>query len=102
MPKPKLPALPPEFDAAVDLWREAEDDVVAALARFRAAPNPVNRLAVIMSWTSLRVALGALGSWAVEHQQADDASAWARARAKALQKEIRQASLTEGRPILFD
>ena len=102
MPKPKMPALPPEFDTAVDFWREAEHDVLAALARFRTAPNPVNRLAVIMSWTALRVALGALGSWAIEHQQADDASAWARARAKALQKEIRQVSLTEGRPILFD
>lgn len=102
MPKPKMPALPPEFDTAVDLWRDAEHDVLAALARFRAEPNAVTRLAVIMSWTALRVALGALGSWAIEHQQADDASAWARARAKALQSEIRQVSLVEGRPILFD
>jgi hypothetical protein len=102
MSRPKTPALPPEFDVAVDLWREAEQDVLAALARFRTAPDPVNRLAVIMAWTALKVTLETLGSWAIEHQQADDASAWARARAKALRKEIRQASLAEGRPILFD
>jgi hypothetical protein len=98
----KAIALPPEFDAAVDLWREADHDVHAALARFRTAPNPVNRLAVIMAWSTLKVTLGALASWATDDQQAIDASTWAYARSEALQEEIRQASLIEGRPIVFD
>jgi hypothetical protein len=99
-PPPK--ALPHAFDVAVDLWREADHEVTDALARFRTAANPVNRLAVIMAWAVLKVRLEALSSWAIEHQQATDASAWAYARSEALQKEIQQASAVEGRPIVLD
>lgn len=92
-------ALPPEFEIAVTRWREADEDVVAALARFRTMPNPVNRLAVIMAWAVLRVSLQALSSWAGEHPRASDASVWAQARSQGLQAEIEQVGLAEARPI---
>ncbi|HEY6982144.1 hypothetical protein, partial [Reyranella sp.] len=95
-------ALAPEFDAAVELWRQAELDVHAALARFRTVPDPVNRLAVIMAWAAFEMSLKALSGWIKEHPPAIDATTWAHARSEALHIEIRRAGFIEKRPIFLD
>ena len=95
-------ALPLEFEAAVELWRQAEADVHVALARFGTAPNPVNRIAVLMAWAALQVPLRALASYGTAHQPAIDAATWAHARSQALRSEVLQVGWPEDRPIALD
>lgn len=95
-------ALPLEFEAAVELWRQAEADIHIALARFRIAPNPVNRIAVLMAWAAMQVPLKALSSYGSAHPPAIDAAAWAHARSEALRGEVLQVGWPEDRPIVLD
>ena len=92
----------PEFDAAMEIWQQAELDVHAALAHFRVTPNPVNRLGVLMAWAACQVSVKALSGWIEKHPPAIDAATWAYARSEALKIEIQQASFVEERPIILD
>lgn len=95
-------ASPLEFEAAVELWRQAEADIHVALARFATAPNPVNRVAVLMAWAALQVPLKALSSYGTAHAPAIDAAAGAHARSQALRSEVLQVGWPEDRPIVLD
>ncbi|MBS0220495.1 MAG: hypothetical protein JSR91_07115 [Proteobacteria bacterium] len=94
--------MPPELEAAIGLWRQAEADLHVALARFATAPNPVNRIAVLMAWAALQVPLRALSSYGTAHPPAIDAAAGARARLEALRSEVLQVGWPEDRPIVLD
>lgn len=89
-----------EFDAAVELWRDAELDVHAALARFSIEPDPVNRLAVLMAWAALQGSLEALSSFVLEHPPAFDAVEWMHGRSEVLQREVQDVAGAE-EPIDF-
>ena len=89
-----------QFDAAVELWQQAEREVHAALARFRTEPNPVTRLAVLMAWAALQGSLEALSCFVLEHPPAFDAVEWMHGRAEMLQLEVQDVAGAE-EPIGF-
>lgn len=103
MPERKRKAVPSqalllEFDIAVELWREAELEVHAGLARFNLEPNPVNRLVVLMAWAALQGSIEALSSFVLEHPPAFDAVEWMHGRSEVLRLEVQQVA-GAGEPI---
>lgn len=97
MPEPKRKAVPLqalllEFDVAVELWREAELEVHAALARFGLQPDPVNRLAVLMAWAALQGSLKTLSGFVLEHPPAFDAVEWMHGRSAVLRLEVQDVA----------
>jgi hypothetical protein len=91
--------LPPQFHAAVERWRQAEQDVRVGLQRYRATPNAVNRLALGAAWAAIKAELDELGEWGAlfRGSRAAQASEDALASWGRLQAEIYGASLL-GRP----
>ena len=59
--------LPPEFDACLNGWRQADRDAQICLARYQIRPTFLTRLAMDAAWAALEVALGTLEAWLVTH-----------------------------------
>ena len=59
--------LPPEFDACLNDWRQADRDAQLCFARYQIRPTFLTRLAIAAAWAALEVALGALEAWLITH-----------------------------------
>ena len=59
--------LPPEFDACLNGWHQADQDARISLARYQITPTVLTRLAIDAAWAALEATLGTLEPWVITH-----------------------------------
>ena len=89
--------LPPEFDACLNGWRQADRDAQICLAWYQIRPTLLSRRAVDAALATLETSLGTLGQWEIAHPRTRAARAvdYAQSSWNGLHAQIERAGLLE-------